>query len=34
VALAEALEEPLLIGDQPLACALHRHTDVAIYLVA
>jgi predicted nucleic acid-binding protein len=34
VALAEALEEPLLTGDQPLARAVHRHTDVAIDLVA
>jgi hypothetical protein len=30
VALAAALEEPLLIGDQPLARAVARHTGVTV----
>jgi len=34
VALAEALDEPLLTGDQRLARAVHRHTDVAVDLIA
>jgi predicted nucleic acid-binding protein len=34
VALAEALEEPLLTGDQPLARAVARHTAVTVDLVA
>lgn len=34
VALAEALEEPLLTGDQPLARAVARHTGVTVELLA
>jgi hypothetical protein len=34
IALAAALEEPLLIGDQPLARAVARHTGVMVDLVS
>jgi hypothetical protein len=34
LALAEALEEPSLTGDQPLARAVARHTGVAVDLVS
>ena len=34
VALAEALDEPLRTGDQPLARAAARHTGITVDLVA